>query len=148
MGVERLRLKRHPIKTTVTAPLKNKIANPRSKHRPLGCPLCGGLAWCIRKGLSGCWQCSHCGERGRTCEKCSCRRPFVWYGASALQKKSATRTLTPATLLYWDFIPWQDLSVSERQRFLDRGKLTPRDLSALEELGLDTPPVKKETKSR
>lgn len=140
MGVARVRPKRPPMKTANVTPLKKKTT-PKIK-RFSGCPLCGGLAWCVRKDqfqcLSGCWQCSHCGESGRKGEKCACRKPFVWNRDFTVPKKPG-KAAELVALVYQERIPWQSLPLAERQRYLDRGKLTSSDLTALKELGIDAP---------
>ena len=60
------------------------------------------------------------------------------------EKEVREQDVKLATLSYQDCSPWQDLTRSERQRFLDRGKLTARDrLTILEKIGLDVPSEEK-----
>jgi hypothetical protein len=58
---------------------------------------------------------------------------------SFVMKKKPGKAVKVAVLTYYERIPWQSLSLAERQRFLDRGKLTSSDLAALKELGIDEP---------
>jgi len=56
---------------------------------------------------------------------------------SFVMKKKPGRAVKLAVLTYQERIPWQSLPLAERQRLLDRGKLTSSDLAALKELGID-----------
>ena len=59
---------------------------------------------------------------------------------SFVMKKKRGKAVKLAVLTYQERIPWQSMSLAERQRYLDKGKLTSRDLAALKELGIDEHP--------